>query len=172
MRLASLSGAARVRYSRGNEARRAPQAGPRPFARQTNRSQWPFCIHGATSRLRPTTGVLAGRLRAAAARTDAGPLRWMRGREALGRCRGSASGMRAGDCAATANQARCAVGRVTQLHSPPERRSRLGDSVAVGRPSVFVALAGQVFWSLLGELPVEHSGGLADFDQVAVGVSM
>ena len=32
-------------------------------------------------------------------------------------------------------------------------------------------LAGQVFRSLLGELPLEHSGGLADFDHVAVGVS-
>jgi hypothetical protein len=32
-------------------------------------------------------------------------------------------------------------------------------------------LAGQVFRSLLGEHPVERSGGLADFDYVAVGVS-
>jgi hypothetical protein len=32
-------------------------------------------------------------------------------------------------------------------------------------------LAGQVFRSLLGQLPSEHSGGLADFDHVAVGVT-
>jgi hypothetical protein len=34
-----------------------------------------------------------------------------------------------------------------------------------------VALSRQVFRSFLGELPLEHPGGLADFDHVAVGVS-
>jgi hypothetical protein len=44
-------------------------------------------------------------------------------------------------------------------------------AVAVGTPLIPSPLAGQVFRSLLGELPVKRSGGLADFDHVAVGVS-
>ena len=38
------------------------------------------------------------------------------------------------------------------------------------RSLVPVASAGEIFGPLLGELPVERSGGLADFDHVAVGV--
>src|ERR1700729_308629 len=70
--------------------------------------------------------------------------------------------------------------------TPPRRRHGAGDfplsaGEHVPRQAAFSVvrtdashpspLAGQVFRSLLRELPLEHSGGLADFDYVAVGVS-
>jgi hypothetical protein len=50
---------------------------------------------------------------------------------------------------------------------PPRRLARLpGDTAAAGPRS-----AGQVFRSLLGQLAAQHSRGLADLDQVAVGIA-
>ena len=50
----------------------------------------------------------------------------------------------------------------------PSGRTSETQVIALTRPSL---LAGQVFGALLGELSMEGSGGLADFDHVAVGVS-
>jgi hypothetical protein len=51
---------------------------------------------------------------------------------------------------------------------PPAGRQSCGRRAAV---LPVQPLARQVFRSLLGELPMERSGSLADFDHVAVGIS-
>ena len=65
-------------------------------------------------------------------------------------------------------QSRCRAPRGEGLDRRMPDAARRFRATAVTRPSV--VLAGQVVGPLLGESAVEQSGGLADFDHVAVGV--